>query len=108
LSEAGSAAVSLSRRGRSPDHLNLTTLHSAKGLEYDVVVMLGMEEGRIPWSSDSDDTLREKRRLFYVRLTLARHEVHLVYSGWYKNRFGRFTEGRSRFVDEVERGIKDE
>ena len=60
-------------QGGSPDHLTLTTLHSAKGLEYDVVIIVGLEQGRIPWNNDSEDTLREKRRLFYVGLTRARH-----------------------------------
>lgn len=89
------------RQKGSPDQLNLSTLHSAKGLEYDVVFMPGLENGRIPYYDDNEQAIREKRRLFYVGLTRARHEVHLLYSGWYENRFGVVRRGRSRFVDDV-------
>lgn len=92
----------------APDQLRLSTLHSAKGLEYDVVIMPGLEEGRIPYYSDDESTVREKRRLFYVGLTRARHEVHLLYSGWYKNQYGRrFENGCSRFVADVRTHLGD-
>jgi len=89
----------------SPSHLNLTTLHSAKGLEYDVVIMPGLEQGRIPYYKDSGEMIREKRRLFYVGLTRARHEVHLMYSGHYIAFGNTYKNGRSIFVSEVESSI---
>jgi DNA helicase-2/ATP-dependent DNA helicase PcrA len=87
----------------APDHVNLVTLHSSKGLEFDVVIMIGLEDGRLPrYDRQTGNSLREERRLFYVGLTRARHEVYLLYSGWYFNKYRkRFNNGRSRFVDEI-------
>ena len=58
-----------SGQGGSPTHLNLITLHSAKGLEFEVVFIIGLEQGRIPWTNDSESQRAEKRRLFYVGVT---------------------------------------
>jgi DNA helicase II / ATP-dependent DNA helicase PcrA len=86
-----------------PDHLRLITFHSAKGLEFDAVIMLGLDEGAIPsYLSKTPEKLKEDRQLFYVGLTRARHEVHLVYSGFTENKGFKFRKGRSRFVNEVE------
>lgn len=89
-------------QGGSPDHLNLITLHSAKGLEFRVVIMMGMEQGRIPHWSAGDLTKPEQRRLFYVGLSRAKDEVHMTYSGWTQNQYGRrFMNGPSEFLAEV-------
>ncbi|MFH1719758.1 MAG: 3'-5' exonuclease [Planctomycetota bacterium] len=96
-------------QGGSRTHLNLMTLHSAKGLEFDVVIMMGLEEGKLPeYRANTDAKLREERRLFYVGLTRARYEVHLVYSGWYANQYGRtFHNGPSRFALEVRNALSE-
>ena len=89
-------------QGGSPDHLNLITLHSAKGQEFRVVIMMGMEQGRIPRWDAREQRKREQRRLFYVGLSRARDEVHLTYSGWTENRYGRrFRNGPSEFLEEI-------
>jgi DNA helicase-2/ATP-dependent DNA helicase PcrA len=110
--DARLAAFSVSAfggQGGSGTHLNLMTLHSAKGLEFDVVVLMGLEEGKLPdYRSNTEAKLREDRRLFYVGLTRARHEVHLIYSGWYVNQYGRrFSSGESRFITEVRNSLAD-
>jgi DNA helicase-2/ATP-dependent DNA helicase PcrA len=87
----------------SPDRLNLTTIHSAKGLEYDVAIMMGLEEGRLPRynATEDNDVLKEERRKFYVAMTRARDEVHLLWSGWYMQGETNYSRGRSRFITEV-------
>ena len=89
-------------KGR-PDTLTLTTLHSSKGLEYDVTIIPGLEEGRLPsYAARSDDAIREARRLLYVGMTRARDIVYLLYSGLYISARGVvFRQGPSRFILEL-------
>jgi superfamily I DNA/RNA helicase len=56
------------------------TLHSSKGLEFQAVIMIGMEEGAIPSSyARMAEEVEEAGRLFYVGLTRAMSSVHLMY-----------------------------
>lgn len=97
---------SLSRQVGSKDHLNLYTLHSSKGLEFKYVIMFGLEYGRIPWKNINEEKVNESRRLFYVGLTRAKDEIHLLYSGWYSNSYRKFSYGASPFVLELEEYIE--
>jgi DNA helicase-2/ATP-dependent DNA helicase PcrA len=81
----------------------MMTLHSAKGLEFPVVVLAGLEEGLFPHSRSSEDEeeLEEERRLCYVGMTRARSR--LVLTGAARRRiFGEYQSSEpSRFIDEV-------
>lgn len=67
-------------QGRSKEQVNLITLHSSKGLEFQGVVMVGLELGDFPsqYATDNEE-LEESARLFYVGVTRAKNEVHLLY-----------------------------
>ncbi|MBK5959521.1 DNA helicase UvrD [Rhodoplanes elegans] len=99
--------ASLGGRDGSPLHLNLLTLHSAKGCEYDVVIMVGLDLGSLPWRNELPAARRESRRLFYVGLTRARDEIHMLYSGFVDTPRGRMHWGRSPFLDELEERMQE-
>ncbi len=69
-----------SGRGAGNDRLNLSTLHSAKGREFTVVVLLGMDQGLIPHRLAPAAEAVEAGRLFYVGLTRTRSEVHMLHA----------------------------
>lgn len=73
-------------------HITLMTLHSAKGLEYPVVYIAGMERGLFPLSKAEQfpEEMEEERRLFYVGITRAERKLYLLYSEK-RYRFGELT-----------------
>ena len=59
--------ASLGGRDGSPLHLNLLTLHSAKGCEYDVVIMVGLDLGSLPWRNELPAAQRESQASILCR-----------------------------------------
>ncbi|MDQ3069546.1 MAG: UvrD-helicase domain-containing protein [Acidobacteriota bacterium] len=81
----------------------LMTLHAAKGLEFPVVVLAGLEEGLFPHSrsAEDEDELEEERRLCYVGITRARERLFLT-SAARRRVFGEYQSTEpSRFIDEI-------
>jgi DNA helicase-2/ATP-dependent DNA helicase PcrA len=81
----------------------MMTLHSAKGLEYPVVFLIGLEEGVFPHirALTEPDELEEERRLAYVGITRARERLFVSHA-WSRNLFGSTQYNPpSRFLDEV-------
>ncbi len=93
--------------GEGEDALQLMTVHSAKGLEFDVVFICGLEEGLFPHENSlvEEKGLEEERRLMYVAVTRARRRLYLTHAQM------RLLHGQtrynlpSRFIDEIPAGL---
>lgn len=88
----------------------LMTLHTSKGLEYDVVCLAGCEEGLFPLlkQDGGNEALEEERRLFYVGATRARKKLHLLHTR-VRTKFGiRDNSLPSRFLDEIDSTALDQ
>ena len=85
------------------EYVQLMTMHSAKGLEFKLVFMAGMEEGLFPseQSMDEPGRLEEERRLCYVGITRAMQQLHFTFAEL-RRRYGRETYPKtSRFLREI-------
>ena len=92
------------------DAVTLMTLHNAKGLEFPLVFIAGLEEGLFPLARayDDPDALEEERRLFYVGITRAEDKLSLSWARQ-RRRAGEFTYGTlSSFVEAVPRELLSE
>ncbi len=88
--------------------VTLMTVHAAKGLEFPVVFVSGLEEGLFPLSSKEQDELEEERRLFYVAITRAKKKVYLSFAKQ-RYRFGKISfQSPSRFLAEIQSDLMDQ
>ena len=100
-----SVIISLAERSDEQDVVTLSTLHASKGLEWPHVVLVGVNEGLLPFKSDAEEMtatkLEEERRLMYVGITRAR--TTLVVSTLRRRKKGRDTVQAipSRFIAEM-------
>ena len=91
------------QKNDNEDKVTLMTMHAVKGLEYDYVFIVGVEEGLFPHSNslESNDELEEERRLCYVAITRAKKKLYLI------NARSRILYGKvssnvpSRFINEI-------
>ena len=99
-------------KNRDDEKIKLSTIHQAKGLEFDVVFSIMLCDGLFPSarSMESGEGLEEERRLFYVTITRAKNELYLCYPlirAGYGNT-GATMQQPSRFLDEIPKDHLDE
>jgi DNA helicase-2/ATP-dependent DNA helicase PcrA len=99
---------SLATEEQRHDAVTLITLHAAKGLEFPVVFVVGLEEGILPHarSMESQRELEEERRLAYVGITRAMHQLYLL-RAFRRSFFGgnALMQEPSRFLEEIPRDL---
>ncbi len=84
------------------DAVTLMTLHAAKGLEFDVVFLVGVEEGLLPFRRVGEEgDIEEERRLCYVGVTRARQELTITHARTRRSGFERLPRKPSRFLAEM-------
>ncbi len=90
--------------------VTLMTLHAAKGLEFKVVFLAGMEEGILPHSqsSEENDDIEEERRLCYVGMTRAREQLYCLYALERRVRGQTRDQSASPFLREIPQQVTEE
>jgi DNA helicase-2/ATP-dependent DNA helicase PcrA len=92
------------------ESIKLTTIHQAKGLEYDVVFLIGAAEGQFPgYRTIESGDFEEERRLFYVAVTRAKNELYITYPRVASRPGpGGMMLQQTRFLSELPDGLYDE
>jgi DNA helicase-2/ATP-dependent DNA helicase PcrA len=105
------SAVAIDAPDRDDERLVLSTIHSAKGLEWQCVFVIWVVDGRFPsvYSFIGDDELEEERRLFYVAVTRAKRYLFMTYPiNVFDKGSGMLLSKPSRFLDSVTPGMLDQ
>ena len=105
------SAVGVDAPDRDDERLVLSTIHSAKGLEWQCVFVIWVVDGRFPsvYSFAADDELEEERRLFYVAVTRAKRHLFLTYPiNVFDKGSGMLLSKPSRFLDPVTPALVDQ
>lgn len=95
------------------EKMKLSTIHQAKGLEFEVVFVIMLCDGLFPSSrsTESNDGEEEERRLFYVSVTRAKNELYLCYPlirGGFGQSGGDIFQSPSRFLSEIPKDLVNE
>lgn len=107
LHESYSSAQARRSTGGEEEKIVLSTIHQAKGLEWEAVFIINLAAGQFPndRALRETDGLEEERRLFYVAATRAKRHLYLTYP--LSGSFGGHTTGPSMFLGEIDAGLVD-
>lgn len=98
------SVVDLGEKDKKEEQITISTIHSAKGLEWNSVFVIWVLDGKFPsmYATDDDDAIEEERRLMYVACTRAKDNLYLTYPmNTYDRESGRIFTKPSRFIDVV-------
>jgi DNA helicase-2/ATP-dependent DNA helicase PcrA len=108
--QRASLITDVDRNDPNADAVSMMTLHNAKGLEFPMVIISGLEEGLFPLSRAHDDPreLEEERRLFYVGITRAERKLYLVHARSRRRNGEMMPSIPSSFLASIPRELLDE
>lgn len=95
--------------GQKGQAITLSTIHQAKGLEWNTVFIIGLKEGSFPHGKSVDDLnfLEEERRLFYVAITRCKENLYITYPMMDWKRKGDQASKPSRFLKEIQSAVEE-
>ncbi len=98
------SVIDLGEKDKKEEQITISTIHSAKGLEWNSVFVIWALDGKFPsmYATDDEDALEEERRLMYVACTRAKDNLYVTYPmNTYDRESGRIFTKPSRFIDVV-------